>query len=192
VFVDLLTYADLEMLKARKEKAGGGGAGGGFQRALPPNNKRYLILTYAAEFDRVHFPLPLLYEDAPDPAALKRTIAELRSELEGVQGDGAEGAGVSQELRRLRAENGSLRDKLSDAERANGGGGFGPEVQRLTAVAKEAERELRLVSLPPQTSTQTYANTHTNTHTHTHTHTHTRIHYFWLLYGKGRMHRGSI
>ena len=29
------------------------------------NNKRYLILTYAAEFDRVHYPLPLLHEDAP-------------------------------------------------------------------------------------------------------------------------------
>ena len=37
----------------------------------PPNNKRYLILTYAAEFDRVHYPLPLIFEDTPDPETLK-------------------------------------------------------------------------------------------------------------------------
>jgi F0F1-type ATP synthase assembly protein I len=46
VFIDLLTYADLEMLKARKT-------------GRPPpnngaknNNKRYVILTYVVEFDR--------------------------------------------------------------------------------------------------------------------------------------------
>eukprot|EP00951_Prasinocladus_malaysianus_P047244 scaffold649542_cov56-Prasinocladus_malaysianus.AAC.1 len=69
------------MLKARKEKAQTGNAA----RALPPNNKRYLILTYAAEFDRVHFPLPLLYEESPDPALLKKTISALRAEVEALQ-----------------------------------------------------------------------------------------------------------
>eukprot|EP00240_Pyramimonas_obovata_P006716 CAMPEP_0118955634 /NCGR_PEP_ID=MMETSP1169-20130426/60296_1 /TAXON_ID=36882 /ORGANISM="Pyramimonas obovata, Strain CCMP722" /LENGTH=150 /DNA_ID=CAMNT_0006903523 /DNA_START=216 /DNA_END=664 /DNA_ORIENTATION=- len=62
VFVDLLTYNDLELLKNRKMRG---------QAAPPsrnpPNNKRYLILTYAAEFDRVHYPLPLIFEDTPDP-----------------------------------------------------------------------------------------------------------------------------
>jgi hypothetical protein len=144
VFADLLTYADLEMLKARKEKA----ANGGFQRALPPNNKRYLILTYAAEFDRVHFPLPLLFEEAPDPLAMKRTVVALRAEIEALQAAGGDPSAM-QELRRLRQENSALREQL-----AAGGlgqpGGLAPEVERLTAVAKEAEMELRLVGcLPP-------------------------------------------
>ena len=59
VFIDLLTYQDLEAMKQSR-----GGAGG--QRALssrdPANNKRYVIVTYASEFDRVHYPLPLMYE----------------------------------------------------------------------------------------------------------------------------------
>lgn len=53
VFVDLLTYADLELLKARK-----------MGRPLSPqeqasmlkqNNKRYVIITYVAEFDKSVF-----------------------------------------------------------------------------------------------------------------------------------------
>ncbi|CAM6045728.1 unnamed protein product [Sphagnum compactum] len=80
VFVDLLTYQDLEMLKNKKSRGIGVHP---CQRA--PNNKRYLILTYTGEFDRVHYPLPLLYEENPEPEALKRTIRRLRDELEEVK-----------------------------------------------------------------------------------------------------------
>jgi coiled-coil domain-containing protein 61 len=103
VFVDLLTYQDLEQLKAKKAaaaaasaSAGAGSAGGAAQgRALPPSvaAKRYLILTYASEFDRVHYPLPLLADEQPDPARLKGVIASLRQQLAAVQaGLGAGGA----------------------------------------------------------------------------------------------------
>lgn len=34
---------------------------------------------------RVHYPLPLLYEENPEPEALKRTIRRLRDELEEVK-----------------------------------------------------------------------------------------------------------
>eukprot|EP01035_Chromulina_nebulosa_P023958 gene23958-31098_t len=50
VFVDVLTYSDLEILKARK-------------RAVSPR-----------EFDKVHYPLPLNFEDESSTEALKRTI----------------------------------------------------------------------------------------------------------------------
>lgn len=66
VFVDLLTYADLEQLKAKKT-----GQPPAAARNMPANNKRYLIVTYAAEFDRVHYPLPLHFDEHPDPARLK-------------------------------------------------------------------------------------------------------------------------
>jgi coiled-coil domain-containing protein 61 len=50
VFVDLLTFADLEMLKTRKQ---GGAPSATSKTATKPNNKRYVILTYVVEFDRV-------------------------------------------------------------------------------------------------------------------------------------------
>uniref|UniRef100_A0A061QVB8 Coiled-coil domain-containing protein 61 n=1 Tax=Tetraselmis sp. GSL018 TaxID=582737 RepID=A0A061QVB8_9CHLO len=146
VFVDLLTYADLEMLKARKEKANGASS----QRPFPANNKRYLILTYAAEFDRVHFPLPLLYEDNPDPETLKKTISALRADVESLQealdrGGAGEDPEKLRELRSLREENAALRSELSRACTGYQHASMGQEVQRLTTVAKEAEKELRLM-----------------------------------------------
>jgi coiled-coil domain-containing protein 61 len=81
VFVDLLTYADLEALKARRSS---GADEAPLSCSIPPNNKRYLILTYAAEFDRVHYPLPLAYDEAPDPAHLRSIISKLRQELDQV------------------------------------------------------------------------------------------------------------
>ncbi|KXZ44868.1 VFL3 protein [Gonium pectorale] len=143
VFVDLLTYQDLEVLKSRK--AGGQAAP---PRTQAPNNKRYLIMTYAAEFDRVHYPLPLLYEENPDPQHLKRIISQLRSEVEALQaeagssrrgGGGAGGSDVSVDLRRLREENAALRQQIRQLERSGGAAADSdPE-------ARELSRELRMV-----------------------------------------------
>jgi hypothetical protein len=77
VFIDLLTYSDLELLKSRKT----GKSEPASSAASKSNNKRYLIMTYAVEYDRVHYPLPLNFEEAPDPANLKMTISRLRQEL---------------------------------------------------------------------------------------------------------------
>ena len=123
VAVDLLTYADLEALRARKSGApapppppGAAGATEG------PRSKRYVILTYHAEFDRVHYPLPLSHMGEPSPEALQRTVTRLRSELalarEGAPpppplpeaGGGGGGAAAA-----LRAENGELRARLVEA-----------------------------------------------------------------------------
>lgn len=41
-----------------------------------------MILTYVVEFDKVHYPLPLNYEENPDPVTLKATIRRLRIELD--------------------------------------------------------------------------------------------------------------
>jgi hypothetical protein len=91
VFVDLLTCQDLELLKAKKAAAaavhGDAAAQQQQPRQLPPGiaSKRYLILTYASEFDRVHYPLPLLADEQPDPARFKAVIAGLRQQLAAVQ-----------------------------------------------------------------------------------------------------------
>jgi len=110
VSADLLAFADLEALRARRAApqgpepsagargapagpaaaaaaAGGGGeagGGGGDGPGVAPgaNNKRYLIMTYAAEYDRVHYPLPLAFQERPDPERLRATVAGLRAELD--------------------------------------------------------------------------------------------------------------
>ncbi len=46
---------------------------------------RYLILTYAAEFDRVHYPLPLAHVEEPPAHALLSTIKRLRGEIWGLK-----------------------------------------------------------------------------------------------------------
>lgn len=82
VFVDLLTLADLELLKARKSGSGSSSARSeASQVSSKKQMKRYVILTYTGEFDRVHYPLPLAFEERPNPVALQRTIRRLRSKL---------------------------------------------------------------------------------------------------------------
>lgn len=114
VFIDLLTYADLEMLKHRK--TGKATAQTTSSKALQ-HNKRYLILTYVVEFDRVHYPLPLKFEANPDPASLKRTIDRLRNELEVARSVG-DPTSFRVDLLRLQEENRKLRNALQE----NGGG----------------------------------------------------------------------
>uniref|UniRef100_A0A7N6A0M3 Centrosomal protein CCDC61 n=1 Tax=Anabas testudineus TaxID=64144 RepID=A0A7N6A0M3_ANATE len=79
VALDLLTYADLELLRNRK--AGVVSRPRGHQQSSALTAKRYLILIYTVEFDRIHYPLPLPYVGKPDPAALQKEVRALRAEL---------------------------------------------------------------------------------------------------------------
>ena len=86
LFVDLLTYSDLELLKARKNgttstTTSSSTSSSSSLGALA--NKRYVILTYSGEFDRVHYPLPLVHEDPnhPNVTSLRRTINKLRQQV---------------------------------------------------------------------------------------------------------------
>ena len=79
VVSDLLTYRDLHQLQQGTDGQSAPVPASASQPD-PSGNKRYLILTYVSEFDRVHYPLPLHYVAAPDPDYLKSIIARLRSE----------------------------------------------------------------------------------------------------------------
>ncbi len=81
VFVDLLTYSDLELLKARKTGALTNSSNGSLSMSSKNISKRYIILTYSGEFDRVHYPLPLVHETTPDVSSLQRTIRRLKKSL---------------------------------------------------------------------------------------------------------------
>ncbi|MGH0117968.1 UNVERIFIED_CONTAM: hypothetical protein FKN15_042743 [Acipenser sinensis] len=101
VTLDLLTYSDLELLRNRK--AGLGSRPRPSSKSPALNAKRYLILIYSVEFDRIHYPLPLPYQGKPDPARLQREIRELREELR-ERGEGAAHTSKDSETHRLRAE----------------------------------------------------------------------------------------
>ncbi|KAF7269384.1 hypothetical protein GWI33_017587 [Rhynchophorus ferrugineus] len=72
VNLDLLTFEDLELLRSRK-----------ITKSVIPasSNKRYLIITYVVEFDKIRYPLPLEYCGPPDPVILQSTIRRLEVEL---------------------------------------------------------------------------------------------------------------
>ena len=89
LFVDLLTYSDLELLKARKNGTTSTTTSSSTSSSSSSSslgalaNKRYVILTYSGEFDRVHYPLPLVHEDPnhPNVTSLRRTINKLRQQV---------------------------------------------------------------------------------------------------------------
>lgn len=91
VYMDILTYQDLELLKSRKASNTSGATPTSNTSITKPgktpsNNKRYIILTYSGEFERVHYPLPLSFVDNPDPDSMKTTISRLARELEQYKG----------------------------------------------------------------------------------------------------------
>jgi hypothetical protein len=82
VSLDLLTGEDLEALRQASgvnTNTKSGKTPTGFQ------SKRYLILTYQGEFDKVHYPMALSYCEVDDVGDLKRTIVRLREEMEGIR-----------------------------------------------------------------------------------------------------------
>jgi len=133
VFLDILTSQDLEMLKARKQKTDA-------RMSTNPNQvkntKRYMILTYSVEYDKVHYPLPLNYEENPDVEVLKNTIRRLRMEMEELKSNQSQSATngkstengffISQgygesgnnhaETTALKLENESLKEKIKKME----------------------------------------------------------------------------
>ena len=119
VFVDLLTASDLEALKARKMgNSMSDNKSISTSQASSNIKKRYIILTYSGEFDRVHYPLPLPFEETPNPSALRRTISRLRRQLEQLKKGEVVTADTSTDkearimVTQLRQENTELRHRL--------------------------------------------------------------------------------
>uniref|UniRef100_A0A8C9FCM7 Centrosomal protein CCDC61 n=1 Tax=Pavo cristatus TaxID=9049 RepID=A0A8C9FCM7_PAVCR len=127
VSLELLTYGDLEALRCCKA---------GVATRVPPStsplsSKRYLILVYCVEFDRIHYPLPLPYVGEADMAVLRRLVQEQQDELAQLRDELRQ---AQQEVWRLEDER--LRDKAWHQQ----------EQQRMTkelTEVKAAEKMLR-------------------------------------------------
>ncbi|XP_077360454.1 centrosomal protein CCDC61 isoform X2 [Festucalex cinctus] len=147
VTLDLLTYADLELLRNRK--AGVVGRPRGHPQSSALTAKRYLILIYTVEFDRIHYPLPLPYIGKPDPAALQKEIRALRAELSSLASQGV-GKSAELEIQRLRAELALMKEEKEAIakvlERLQLGGSVaapgGPQDWRSRDVVRTLEEQL--------------------------------------------------
>ncbi|CAK9096354.1 unnamed protein product [Durusdinium trenchii] len=77
VYLDILTARDLEMLRRHANPQGPPTA----NPVAAPSDKRYVILTYRAEFDKVHYPLPLPPDERSQEDVLRGMVGRLKSEL---------------------------------------------------------------------------------------------------------------
>ncbi|XP_029956605.1 centrosomal protein CCDC61 isoform X2 [Salarias fasciatus] len=146
VTLDLLTYADLELLRNRK--AGVVSRPRGNQQSSAFTAKRYLILIYTVEFDRIHYPLPLPYLGKPDPAALQKEIRALRAELSSLTSHGASKS-ADRELQQLRAELALVKEEkqamskvLEQLQMAGGGSALGRDEWRIRDMVRTLEEQL--------------------------------------------------
>lgn len=162
VYLDVLTSRDLEMLRQRASgpsPTNGGPPGtdrGPQQTQQQSNKKRYLILTYQAEFDKVHYPLALTLEEAnDDPETLKSCVQRLKANLkeahgriatlEEYQGLGGQQRGggesdheTAREVAELRRENERLRSEIRIRDQAQN-----PAVDQARERLARAQAELK-------------------------------------------------
>ncbi|XP_025103860.1 coiled-coil domain-containing protein 61-like isoform X2 [Pomacea canaliculata] len=150
VFLDLLTYSDLEVL--RQKKSGASDA----KSSIPAPrsglmSKRYLILTYTVEFDRIHYPLPLPYVGKPDPRALQETIRQLKTEIKKLKQAGyaeyrnRDYEKLQKEFQRLAKEKDEIEAEFMQYRREmrnTVSGSTVKEVRTLKAVVRNLEQEL--------------------------------------------------
>eukprot|EP00727_Mastigamoeba_balamuthi_P009536 m51a1_g5204 hypothetical protein (554) ;mRNA; r:216984-219488 len=124
VRADLLTYHDLEDLAseggATQQQAASTQVGGSSPAdsdnilahsaaaATLRLRRRYLIVTYAGEFDSVSYPLPLAYE-APTLESMTEALRRLREQLRDLQGR-------EERLRQTEDDNRALRKRVAELE----------------------------------------------------------------------------
>ncbi|XP_047235900.1 centrosomal protein CCDC61 isoform X2 [Girardinichthys multiradiatus] len=146
VTLDLLTYADLELLRNRK--AGVVSRPRGHQQQSALTAKRYLILIYTVEFDRIHYPLPLPYVGKPDPATLQKEIRALRAEISALTSHGGnkttdlEMHRLRQELAAVKEEKEAMAKALERLQMSGSGSALGREDWRIRDVVRTLEEQL--------------------------------------------------
>lgn len=138
VTLDLLTSEDLEALRSA---TGLHPTTAKQEVSQAMRSKRYLILTYHGEFDKVHYPMALTFSDIEDIPELKRTIVRLRDEVDQLR-RGTINHQSSHELERLimatQSERDALARELQDYSVENG------RLHALVETLKAENHSLRL------------------------------------------------
>ena len=123
----LMTTADLAEMKAKRGLGTSSLASSAAK--VPKTDKRYLILSAEGEFEKVHFPLPLIYTEEPDMQTMFKTFQRMNSHLnmnQTVRDDGAGGFDLEvasqrlpntmQDFFKIEVENESLRSELLEVQ----------------------------------------------------------------------------
>jgi|LauGreDrversion4_2_1035121.scaffolds.fasta_scaffold15871_7 hypothetical protein len=169
VTLDLLTSEDLEALRSA---TGLHPTTAKQEVSQAVRSKRYLILTYHGEFDKVHYPMALTFSDIEDVPELKRTIVRLRDELDQLRRSPINHQS-SHELERIlmasQSERDALARELQDYSVENG------RLHALVETLKAENHSLRLRGEKPGSSRRA-DNTPTSTQRKLQPSGHTPIH----------------
>ncbi|KAL0204794.1 hypothetical protein P9112_000101 [Eukaryota sp. TZLM1-RC] len=125
VFLDLLTPEDLDRLKQAR------GQPSKSSSSNEKKDRRYLILTYASQFDRVHYPLPLI------PAATPRTREPVSSEASRVESE-EETASLRRRVEQLTNENSKLKSQIEREKKS-----FNNKLTQLERECSQNKEKLR-------------------------------------------------
>ncbi|XP_016897068.1 centrosomal protein CCDC61 isoform X2 [Cynoglossus semilaevis] len=146
VELDLLTFADLELLRNRK--TGMVNHPRNKKQSSVLTAKRYLILIYTVEFDRIHYPLPLPYVGKPNPAALQKEIRALRAEISALTSNGDNRCALEiiqqlqAELVMVKEENNEMTKVLEQLRMRANVSPFGVDDWRVRDVVRALEEQL--------------------------------------------------
>lgn len=152
VCLDLLTYNDLETLRQKKSGATSTVKANAPPRSSHITSKRYLILTYTVEFDRIHYPLPLPYLGKSDPQALQNEVRVLRADLKKTRQQPLSSSTsdprmekLLRDFRRLEREKTELEQEFAAFRREvrlSSGGNAVKDIRALKAVVRNLEEQL--------------------------------------------------
>eukprot|EP00696_Hemimastix_kukwesjijk_P006949 gnl/Hemi2/18815_TR6227_c0_g1_i1.p1 gnl/Hemi2/18815_TR6227_c0_g1~~gnl/Hemi2/18815_TR6227_c0_g1_i1.p1 ORF type:complete len:474 (+),score=139.16 gnl/Hemi2/18815_TR6227_c0_g1_i1:143-1564(+) len=119
VYLDIATYSELEALNHNNNQKVRGAANS-INNVIRNNrnNKRYLMLTYVVEFDKVTYPLALLPSSTSDLRTMKSTISRQREEIDELRMSRSS----VHEVKSLKEENAALREQMRRYERERNGG----------------------------------------------------------------------
>ncbi|ORY42938.1 hypothetical protein LY90DRAFT_27024 [Neocallimastix californiae] len=115
VTLDLLTLNDVKRLRESKgdeERTDTADS----NKNKPVRNKLFLILTYSAAFDRVHYPLPLTFQGFEDEKSSIALVEKLQKEIEVLK---SEKENNISEISKLLRENDKLKYEIKQLQNLN-------------------------------------------------------------------------
>ncbi|BFZ06866.1 hypothetical protein BsWGS_09904 [Bradybaena similaris] len=150
VALDLLTYSDVETLRQIKNGTSSSvKPSGTASRANHLTSKRFFILTYTVEFDRIHYPLPLPYVGKPNPQALQQEIRTLQAEVRKLKqsnpSDDRRMEKLLRDYRRLEREKNDLEQEFAAFRRevrSSTGNSSVQDIRALRTLVKNLEEQL--------------------------------------------------
>lgn len=138
VYLDILTARDLEMLRRHANPQGPPAT----TSTASQSDKRYMILTYRAEFDKVHYPLPLAMDEQSEEDRLRSMVERLRTQLSQAQGTISKLEQKASEQEATSWQPSQDADRVGQLQRENVD--LGEALRRVQKEADDLRSELKL------------------------------------------------